>query len=86
MDAVFIVLTVMVTASVTAVSIVRMVLRDRTRRLLAREQPSPAITDRLAQIEGRLAKMAEDQRQLQATQEWQQKLLETPARGEPAPE
>ncbi|MAG36506.1 MAG: hypothetical protein CL878_09730 [Dehalococcoidia bacterium] len=56
--------------------IVRIVVTERTKRLLASKETPTEVSERLSRIEARLGEMEAGQRQLQATQEWQQKLLE----------
>ena len=56
--------------------IVRTVVTERTKRLLASKETRPEENERLARIETRLGEVEARQNQLQTTQEWQQKLLE----------
>ena len=63
------------------------VMRERTRQLQAEAQPPAELTERFDRMEARLLNIEERQQQLQATQDWQQKLLERPERdGRQAPE
>ena len=55
-------------------------MRERTRQLQAEAQPAGQLTERWERIEARLADIDERQQQLQATQDWQQQLLEQPER------
>ena len=56
--------------------IVRVVMTERTKRLLASKETTPEVHERLARMEARLSDIEARQHQLQTTQEWQQKLLE----------
>ena len=56
--------------------IVRLVMTERTKRLLASKETPPEENERLARMEARLSEIEARQNQLHATQEWQQKLLE----------
>ncbi len=56
--------------------IVRIVVTERTKRLLASKETSSESHERLTRIETRLSDIEARQHQLQTTQEWQQKLLE----------
>ena len=56
--------------------IVRVVVTERTKRLLASKETPPEAHERLARMEARLSDIEARQHQLQTTQEWQQKLLE----------
>lgn len=56
--------------------IVRTVVTERTKRLLASKETSSEVHERLTRIEARLSDIEARQHQLQTTQEWQQKLLE----------
>ena len=62
----------------SAAYIVRTVMTERTKRLLASREMSPEAHERLTRIETRLGEIEARQHQLQAAQEWQQKLLERP--------
>ena len=56
--------------------IVRIIVTERTKRLLASKETSSEVHERLTRIETRLSDIESRQHQLQTTQEWQQNLLE----------